>query len=93
MLQVIAQFTATIRELNSSASDQYKAASANVSQGIQAIRDAASLTVHEIERTDSAAQEMQNLSEEMEASVGSSAVTTKGKPGQRGRNVRFVPEL
>ena len=42
----------------------------SVSQGIQAIRDAASLTVHEIEKTSSAAQEMQSLSEGMEVSVG-----------------------
>lgn len=71
--QVIAKSTATISELNASivsAADQYKAATANVLHGIQLIRDAASLTVHETERTSSAAQEMQMLSEEMESSVG-----------------------
>jgi len=73
VLQVIAKSTATISELNGSivaAADHYKAATANVLQGIQSIRDAASLTVHEIERTSSAAKEMQNLSDEMESSVG-----------------------
>jgi len=73
VLQVIEKSTATIRELNGSivaAADEQKLATANVLQGIQAIRDAAGLTVREIEKTALAAREMQNLSEEMESSVG-----------------------
>lgn len=73
VLHVIEKSTATIRELNGSivaAADQQKTATANVLQGIQSIRDAASLTVREIEQVTLATREMQNLSQEMEASVG-----------------------
>ncbi len=73
VLQVIARSTATICQLSGSivaAADQHKAATAHVLQGIQSIRDAASLTVQEIEKTALAAQEMQDLSEDMESSVG-----------------------
>jgi methyl-accepting chemotaxis protein len=73
VLQVIAQSTASISELNGSivaAADQHRAATSNVLQGIQAIRAAATVTVDEIEKTAMAAREMQDLSEDMESSVG-----------------------
>jgi methyl-accepting chemotaxis protein len=73
VLQVIEKSTATIRELNGSivvVADEQKLATANVLRGIQAIRDAAGLTVSEIEKTALAARELQTLSEEMESSVG-----------------------
>jgi methyl-accepting chemotaxis protein len=73
VLQVIALSTATIRQLNGSivtAADQHKAATAHVLHGIQSIRDAACRTVDEIATTAQAAQEMQDLSEHMEDSVG-----------------------
>jgi len=90
VLQVIEKSTATIRELNGSivaAADEQKTSTANVLQGVQSIRDAASLTVREIEKTALAAREMQNLSEEMEFSVGQfrcdePPAVPVGKPGR-----------
>jgi methyl-accepting chemotaxis protein len=73
VLQVIARSTSSIRQWNGSivaASDQHRAATADVLQGIQSIRHAARLTVQEIETTALAAQEMQHLSEHLESSVG-----------------------
>jgi methyl-accepting chemotaxis protein len=83
VLQVIEKSTATIRTLNGSivaSADEQKMATANVLEGIQSIRDAAGLTVREIEKTALAAREMQNLSKEMEASVGQFRCDEADKP-------------
>ena len=87
MLQVIEKSTATIRQLDGSiagSADQHKADTANVLQGIQSIRDAASLTVQEIEHVSLAAREMQSLSEEMKSSVGQFQcdAETPARPGR-----------
>jgi len=96
VLLVIAKSTATMSELNGSivsATEQHKAATAEMLQGIQDIRDASSLTFSEIERNSLAAQEMQNLSEEMEASVGQFRCDEKSETVRRRGNGTRVKAL
>ena len=90
VLQVIAKSTATMSELNGSivaTTEQHKAATAEMLQGIQAIRASTEVTMDEIHRNNLAAQELENLANEMEVSVGQfrceSDFGTKGsrKPG------------
>ena len=94
LFQVIATSTALISKLNSSivaVADHHRAATANVMEGIQSIRDAAGRTVEEIQKTATAAQEMQELSETMRSSVeqfrrdDESTVRNTGRRGDRSR--------